>query len=150
MAESKNLMGLNLNVDSELIAEAAREAIIASVAASLGSKEQIVHEFVKSMLSERVLADDGDKPRGYRDERTCSRMEFFVRKALTELAREEVANMIEEQKPALRNLVRKEFQKTKVQSRFVEMFMESLTGSVTNKYTANIAVDFKPKAASDY
>lgn len=146
MAESKNLMGLNLNVDSELIAEAAREAIIAS----LGSKEQIVHEFVKSMLSERVLADNGDKPHGYSNERTCSRMEFYVRKALTELAREEVANMIEEQKPALRNLVRKEFQKTKVQSQFVEMFMESLTGSVTNKYTANIAVDFKPKAASDY
>ena len=29
MAESKNLMGLNLNVDSELMAEAAKEAIIA-------------------------------------------------------------------------------------------------------------------------
>ncbi len=150
MAESKNLMGLNLSVDNDLVAEAAREAIVASIAASMSNKEQIVHEFVKSMLSERVLADNGGKPSGYRDERTCSRMEFYVRKALTELAKEEVANMIEEQKPALRNLVRKEFQKTKVQSQFVEMFMESLTGSVTGKYTANIAVDFKPKIASDY
>lgn len=145
MAESKNLMGLNLSVDNDLVAEAAREAIVASIAASMSNKEQIVKEFVKSMLSERVLADNGEKPRGYSSERTCSRMEYCVRKALKEIAREEVANMVEEQKPVLRNLVRKEFQKTKVQSQFVEMFMESLAGSMTNRYTSQISVEFAKK-----
>ena len=82
MAESKNLMGLNLSVDNDLVAEAAREAIVASIAASMSNKEQIVKEFVKSMLSERVLAENGEKPRGYSSERTCSRMEYCVRKAL--------------------------------------------------------------------
>lgn len=149
MAESKNLMGLNLSVDNELVAEAAREAIVMSIAASMSNKEQIVKEFVKSMLSERVLAENGEKPRGYSSERTCSRMEYCVRKALEEIAREEVANMVEEQKPALRDLVRKEFQKENVQGQFVEMFMDSLADNVTNRYTSKISVEFA-KRERDY
>ena len=145
MAESKNLMGLNLSVDNDLVAEAAREAIVASIAASMSNKEQIIKEFVKSMLSERVLADNGEKPRGYSSERTCSRMEYCVRKALEEIAREEVANMVEEQKPVLRDLVRKEFQKENVQGQFVEMFLDSLAGSMTNRYTSKISVEFAKK-----
>jgi hypothetical protein len=145
MAESKNLMGLNLSVNNDLVAEAAREAIVASIAASMSNKEQIVKEFVKSMLSERVLAENGEKPRGYSSERTCSRMEYCVRKALEEIAREEVANMVEEQKPALRDLVRKEFQKKNVQGQFVEMFMDSLADNMTNRYTSKISVEFAKK-----
>lgn len=145
MADSKNLMGLNLNVDSELMAEAAKEAIIAGVASGLEMKEQIVSEFVKSILSEKVLVEDGSKPRGYSSEKVCSRMEYVVRKAIIEITKEEIAAMIEEQKPQLRELVRKEFQKKQVQSKFVEMFMESLADSITNRYNANINVEFSEK-----
>ncbi len=145
MAEGKNLMGLNLSVDNALVAGAAREAIIASVAASMSNKEQIVHEFVKSMLSEKVLVDSGEKPRGYSYERTCSRMEYAVREALSDIAREEIASMIEGQKPTLRDLVRKEFQKENVQSQLVEMFVDSLAGSIGNRYTSKISVEFAKK-----
>ena len=79
MAESKNLMGLNLNVDSDLIAEAVKESIIAGIAAGLNNKEQIIQEFVKASLTERVLVEDGSKPRGSSSEKTCSRMEYNVR-----------------------------------------------------------------------
>ena len=142
MAETKNLMGLNLNVDSELMAEAAKEAIIAGIASSMEMKDQIVSEFVKSMLSEKVLVEDGSKPRGYSSERVCSRMEYVVRKAIVEITKEEVAAMIEEQKPQLRELVRKEFQKKQVQSKFVEMFMDSLANTITSQYRASINVEF--------
>ena len=145
MADSKNLMGLNLNVDSELMAEAAKEAIIAGIASGMEMKEQIVSEFVKSMLSEKVLVEDGSKPRGYSSEKVCSRMEYVVRKAIVEITKEEIAAMIEEQKPQLRELVRKEFQKKQVQSKFVEMFMESLAHSITNRYDASINVEFSEK-----
>ena len=145
MSDSKNLMGLNLNVDSELMAEAAKEAIIAGIASGMEMKEQIVSEFVKSMLSEKVLVEDGSKPRGYSSEKVCSRMEYVVRKAIVEITKEEIAAMIEEQKPQLRELVRKEFQKKQVQSKFVEMFMESLAHSITNRYDASINVEFSEK-----
>lgn len=142
MAESKNLMGLNLNVDSDLIAEAVKESIIAGIAAGLNNKEQIIQEFVKASLTERVLVEDGSKPRGYSSEKTCSRMEYNVRKALSEIAKEELASMLEEQKPVLRDLVRKEFQKEQVQSQFVEMFMTSLTGSITSRYSTKVNLEF--------
>ena len=108
MAETKNLMGLNLNVDSELMAEAAKEAIIAS-------------------------------------DKCCSRMEYIVRKAFSDIVREELAAMLEEQKPVLRELIRKEFQKKQVQSQFVEMFMASLADSVTDRYSTTINVEFAAK-----
>lgn len=144
MSDSKNLMGLNLSVDNELIAEAAKEAIIAGIASAMSNKEQIVHEFVKATLTERVLVEDGSKPRGYSSEKTCSRMEWYVRKEIIEVVRAEVANMVEEQKPAIRELVRKEFKNTKTQSKFVEMFIDSLTESITSQYRTTINVEFAP------
>ena len=145
MAETKNLMGLNLNVDSDIIAEAVRETIVMSIAAGLENKEQIVSEFVKASISERVLIEDGSKPRGYSGERTCSRMEWIIRKAINEIAREEISNMLEEQKPVLRELIRKEFQKKQVQSQFVEMFMNSLSDSINNQYSTTVKVEFAEK-----
>lgn len=143
MAETKNLMGLNLSVDNEVIAQAAKEAIIAGIASSLEMKDQIVHEFVKSMLSERVLVEDGSKPRGYSSEKTCSRLEFGVRKAIIEVVREEIANMIQEQKPQLKETIRKEFQKEQNQSKLVEMFMDSLATSIDNPYRSKINIEFE-------
>ena len=144
MAETKNLMGLNLNVDSELMTEAAKEAIIAGVASGLEMKEQLVSEFVKSMLSEQVRISDG-RTKEYSNDKCCSRMEYIVRKAFTEIIREELAKMLEEQKPVLRDLIRKEFQKKQVQSQFVEMFMKSLTDSITNQYSTTVNLEFKEK-----
>ena len=144
MAEAKNLMGLNLNVDSELMAEAAKEAIIAGIASGLEMKEQLVSEFVKSVLTEQVRIDDGRR-KEYSSDKCCSRMEYLIRKAFSEIVREELAAMLEEQKPQLRELIRKEFQKKQVQSKFVEMFMESLTNSLTNRYNTNINIEFAEK-----
>ena len=142
MTESKNLMGLNLNVDSELMAEAAKEAIIAGVASGLQMKEQLVSEFVKSMLTEQVSVETGKK-KEWSSEKCCSRMEYIVRKAFSDIVREELAKMVEDQKPVLRELIRKEFQKKPVQSQFVEMFMKSLTESITNQYRTTVNVEFE-------
>lgn len=142
MTESKNLMGLNLNVDSELMAEAAKEAIIAGVASGLQMKEQLIREFVKSMLSEQVRISDG-RTKEYSGDKCCSRMEYIVRKAFNEIIKEELAKMLEDQKPVLRELIRKEFQKKQVQSQFVEMFIKSLTESITNQYRTTVNVEFK-------
>ena len=144
MSESKNLMGLNLNVDSELMAEAAKEAIIAGVASGLEMKESLVSEFVKSMLSEQVRIEDG-RTKQYTSDKCCSRMEYIVRKAFSDIVREELAAMLEEQKPVMRELIRKEFQKKPVQSKFVEMFMASLTESLTNQYRTTINLEFAEK-----
>ena len=144
MADTKNLMGLNLNVDSELMAEAAKEAIIAGVASGLEMKEQIVSEFVKSMLSEQVRIEDG-RTKQYSSDKCCSRMEYIVRKAFSDIVREELAKMLEEQKPVLRELIRKKFREKQVQSQFVEMFMKSLTDSITSQYSTTINLEFAEK-----
>ena len=143
--ETKNLMGLNLNVDSEMIAEAVRETIIASIASGLDNKENIVNEFVRAILSEKVLVENGEKPRGYSSEKVCSRMEYGVRKAIIEITKEEIANMLEEQKPILRELIRKELMKSKTQSNLVSMFIDSLSMALTSRYNSTVSVDFSKK-----
>lgn len=142
MSKETNLMGLNLSVDNELIAEAAREAIVASVAESLNMKDRLVQEFVKSMLTERVRVDDG-KPSQYHGDRCCSRMEWYVRKAIQEATKEEIINMIEAQKPVIAEMVRKEFMSRNTQSQFVEMFMDALAGTFRNNYRAKVNVEFE-------
>lgn len=146
MSENKtNLMGLNLSVNSDLIAEAVRETIVASIAEGLGNKDAIIREFVNSVLTDRVLIEDGSRPRGYRDEKTCSRLEYTIRKAITEVAKEELSNVIEEQKPVLRDLIRKEFAKKDVQSGLVEMFMESMKKTIDYPYRAKISIGFEKR-----
>lgn len=143
--KSTNLMGLNLSVNSELIADAVRETIIASIAEGLGNKEAIIHEFVNSVLTDRVLVENGERPRGYSSEKTCSRLEYVIRKAIMEIVREEMINMIEEQKPVLRELIRKEFAKKNVQSELVQMFMDSMKGVIESPYRAQINIGFERK-----
>lgn len=143
MAENNNLMGLNLSVNSELIADAVRETIIASIAEGLGNKDAIIREFVNSVLTDRVCVEDGSRPRGYRDEKTCSRLEYTIRKAITEVAKEELMNMIEEQKPVLRELLRKEFAKKNVQSGLVQMFMDAMKSTIEYPYRTKINIDFE-------
>ena len=144
MNENKNnLMGLNLSVNSELIADAVRETIVASIAEGLGNKDVIIREFVNSVLTDRVLVEDGSRPRGYSSEKTCSRLEYTIRKAITELAKEELVNMIEEQRPVLRDLIRKEFAKKNVQSGLVQMFMDSLKSTIEYPYRTKVYIDFQ-------
>ena len=143
MAENNNLMGLNLSVNSELIADAVRETIIASIAEGLGNKDAIIREFVNSVLTDRVCVEDGSRPQGYRNEKTCSRLEYTIRKAITEVAKEELMNMVEEQKPVLRELIRKEFAKKNVQSGLVQMFMDSMKDTIAYPYRTKINIDFE-------
>lgn len=143
--KTTNLMGLNLSVNSELIADAVRETIIASIAEGLGNKEAIIHEFVNSVMMDRVLVENGERPRGYSSEKTCSRLEYVIRKAIMEIVREEMINMVEEQKPVLRELIRKEFAKKNVQSELVQMFMDSMKGAIENPYRAQINIGFERK-----
>ena len=141
--KTTNLMGLNLSVNSELIADAVRETIIASIAEGLGNKEAIIHEFVNSVMMDRVLVENGDRPRGYSSEKTCSRLEYVIRKAIMEIVREEMINMVEEQKPVLRELIRKEFAKKNVQSELVQMFMDSMKDTIENQYMTKINIGFE-------
>lgn len=141
--KTTNLMGLNLSVNSELIADAVRETIIASIAEGLGNKEAIIHEFVNSVMTDRVLVENGERPRGYSSEKTCSRLEYVIRKAIMEIVREEMINMVEEQKPVLRELIRKEFAKKNVQNELVQMFMDSMKGTIENQYMTKINIGFE-------
>lgn len=142
MSSETSLMGLNLSVDNELLASAAREAIVASVAESLQMKDQLVHEFVKSMLTEKVRVEDG-QPKRYSSDETCSRMEYYIRSALQEATREEIIKMLDEQRPLLREQIRNELAKTETRSKFVNMFIDSLTGTLENKYKAKVDVRFE-------
>lgn len=143
MAESNNLMGLNLSVNSELIADAVRETIIASIAEGLGNKEEIIHEFVKASLTDRVRVDNGDTPKNWGQEETCSRLEYTMRKAITEIAKEELTAMVEEQRPVLREMIRKEFAKKSVQGELVDMFLNSMKRTISNPYRTIVNIGFE-------
>ena len=144
MAESTNLMGLNLSVDNDLIASAAREAIVASVAESLKMKDRLVEEFVHSMLTEKVRVEDGNPVR-FSNDKTCSRMEYVVRCGIQEALKEELCKMLDETKPLLREQIRKELAKQKTREGLVEMFMSSLSDTMRNRYAAKIDVSFSKK-----
>lgn len=138
--ESKSLMGLNLSIDNELIASAVQESIVGAIAASMGNKDLIINEFVKSILTERVL-EDGREPRGYSREKTISKLEFYVRKAITEELKEQLAIMVNEFRPKIRESFRTEFAKKSVQNNLVNAFIDSIIKSVDERWYTTIEFD---------
>lgn len=136
-----DIMGLNLSVDSNVMATAAREAIVSSVAEQLNMKDQLVQEFVKSLLTEKVNVEGGS-PKRFSGEDCCSRMEYILRKAFGETVKEEIAAMIEEQKPEIREAIKKELSKNSTKSKLVDMFVKSISDAVTCRYTAKVNIEF--------
>ena len=137
-------MGLNLSVNDDVIASAVKESIVYAVAESLKCKDQLIEEFVKSLLTQRVRISDG-QPSQYSSDKCCSKLEYMVRKALEEDVREEIKTMIEEQKPQIMSAIRSKLSNVNTQNEMVNMFIDSLKESVSNKYSTSVSFEFSKK-----
>ena len=101
-----NIVGLDLNIDNDYLAEAVKQTVIMGIAESLNGKNEIISQIVNSVLSTKV--DKNGNISNYSSDNKYSLIDFYVRKTLKEIAIEEIKNICEERKPEIREIIRRE------------------------------------------
>lgn len=138
-----NILGVDLKIDQNYIAECVKEVVNASMIEALGAKNDIVETIVKELLNTKVNKDTG-KPStsSWGTERL---LDFELRKQMTEVVKETVKQSIEEKKPMLTEMIKKELNKKSNMEKFVDSFINNTTKTLENSWSTKINIDFEKK-----
>ena len=137
-----NIIGRDLNVDQDYLAEAVRQTVIMGISESLNGKNEITSQLVASVLSTKV--DDRGCISNYERHNTQTLLEYHVRNAITETVKAEIAKVVEECRPQIAECIRKELSKKSTQGDLVSAFINSIKGSLKWSYNTNVDIYFKP------
>lgn len=135
-----NIIGLDLNVDQDYLAEAVRQTVIMGISESLNGKNEIVSQIVKMTLNTKV-SDKGTISNYERDNR-YTLLEYYVRKAISEVAAEEMQTIVNERKPEIAKAIREELSKKVNYTKFVDAFIDNVSTAVTNTWVPKIEINF--------
>lgn len=134
-----NLIGLNLQVDEQLIAESAKNVIEAAVVAALGDKEALIRSVVNYALNKKVNSEGIVS--SYTSENKYSLLQVMVEKAVRQTAMEVVGEIVEENRAEFKRLLKKQLTEAKTLDAFTRSFIDGAMEAVSNKYRASISIN---------
>lgn len=144
---SKNIFGIDLNVDKEYLSNIVKQSVMSSVAQALtdGDNGCIAQGIVNAALSVQVRRDSGAVADDYdvRNNRSCSLLEYYVRNAITEAFKEELKELVQQKKEDFRKLLIKAINNKKHQDSLVESFLASMIDNCAYVNRANVNIEFK-------
>lgn len=139
-----NIVGLDLNIDNDYLAEAVKQTVIMGISESLNGKNEIVSQIVNSVLSTKVNKEG--KISSYSSDNKYSLLEFYVSNTLKEIAVEEIKKICEERKPEIREIIRRELTKKASAQKFVDKFFDCMVQNLDDCWRTTINVDFQKKS----
>lgn len=135
-----NIVGVNLDIDNNYLTEAVKQTVMAGIAECL-NKDKIVSGLVNTVLETKV--DRDGKVSSYNSDNKYTLLEVYVNKILRELVKEELANLVEEKKPQLKELIRKELNKKATLDKFVDSFLQANLDNLSNDWRTTINLEYK-------
>lgn len=87
-----NIVGLDLNIDQDYLAEAVRQTVITGISESLNGKNEIVSQIVKMTLSTKV--SDTGTISSYERDNKYTLLEYHVKKMISEVTAEELQKIV--------------------------------------------------------
>ena len=136
-----NIVGLDLKVDQEYLANAVQQTVMMGIAESLNGKNEIVSQLVKSVLQTKVT--DKGTISTYAGDNKYSLLEFHVRQMLTEVVKEEMKAMVAEKRDEIGAVVRRELSKKSTAEAFVSRFISTVERAIDATWVTKIDVNFE-------
>lgn len=144
---TKNIFGMNFNVDKEYLSEIVKKSVMSSVAQALtdGDNGCIAQGIVNAALSVQVRKDSGTVADDYdvRNGRSCTLLEYHVRTAITEAFKEELKELVRQKKEDFRKILIKAINNKKHQENLVESFLASMIDNCSYVDKACVNIEFK-------
>lgn len=138
---NKNIVGLNLDIDKDYLQEAVKQTVLMGISESLNGKNEIVSQIVNSVLNVKV--DKNGIISSWERDNKQTLLEFYVKNMLTELAKEEIKNMVEEKRAEIRQIIRKELLKKVNINKFTDNFIDSVSKNLDSTWKTTINIDFE-------
>lgn len=135
-----NIVGLDLNIDQDYLAEAVRQTVIMGISESLNGKNEIVSQIVKMTLNTRV--SDKGTISSYERDNKYTLLEYYVREVIKEVTAEELQKIVDERKPEITKAIREELSKKVNYTKFVDSFIDNVSSAVSNTWVPKIEINF--------
>jgi DNA relaxase NicK len=148
MPESKSIIGLDLNVDQDYIAKAVQQCVIMGISEALNGKNEIVSQLVNAVISTRVDADG--KLSTYSNNHTQTLLQYYVKKLITDVVKEELQVMVNEKRGEISEMVRKKLNSKATTDKMTGALCEMLEGAINDTYRTKIEVNFEAIKRSGY
>lgn len=136
-----NLVGLNLNVNQDFIANAVKQSVMMGIAESLNGKNEIVSQIVSMTLNTKV--DKYGKISSYSSDNKYTLLEYYVQKMITGVVEEEMNSLVKERREDVAKAIRAELAKKANLNKFVDRFISTVANAVNSTYCPKISVEFK-------
>lgn len=135
-----NIVGLDLNIDQDYLADAVRQTVIMGISEALNGKNEIVSQIVKMTLNTRV--SDKGTISSYERDNKYTLLEYHVRKMIQEVAAEELQKIVDERKPEITKAIHEELSKKVNYTKFVDAFIDNVSSAVSNTWVPKIEINF--------
>ena len=140
-----NIVGLNLDIDDDYLAEAIKNTVMTGIVETL-DKDKIVSGLVNTVLETKV---DGDGCISrYASENTHTLLEVYVSKMLRDVIKEEMKKLVEEKRPKMQEIIRRELNKKATINKFVDAFISNNLDNLDSDWRTKISVEYEK--AKDY
>jgi transcription termination factor NusB len=140
---SNNIVGLDLNIDQNFLADAVKQTVVMGISEALNGKNEVVSQLVNAVLSTKV--DKDGKISSYTSDNKFTLLEYHVRNLLKEEIKEETKAIVNEKRVEIREMIRKELNKKSRLDSFVQTFLDNTTEALDSNWRTNIDISFKAK-----
>lgn len=136
---ANNILGINLDIDEDVIENAVKQTVMASIASAMDEKK-VVSALVSEVLNTRVNYDG--KVSNYSSENKYTLLEYYLRTNIRNAATEYTKQLIEDRMPQIKDAVRAEIEKSATTDSLVDAFFKSMGESLNSRWSSHIDVKF--------
>lgn len=135
-----NIVGLNLDIDDNYLAEAIKNTVMTGIVESL-DKDKVVSGLVNTVLETKV--DKNGCISRYESDNKYTLLELYVNEMVRDVIKEEMKRLIEEKRPKMQEIIRKELNKKATLDKFVDAFISSNLNNLDNNWRTKISVEYE-------
>ncbi len=135
-----NIVGIDLNVDNNYLNEAVKSIVMTGIAETL-DKDKIVNGLVKAVLETKV--DEKGEISSYSRDNRYTLLEVYVNNIIREIVKEEMKKLVEEKRPKMQEIIRRELNKRATLDKFVDAFISNNLDNLDSNWKTKISVEYE-------
>lgn len=135
-----NIVGIDLNVDNNYLNEAVKSIVMTGIAETL-DKDKIVNGLVKAVLETKV--DEQGRISHYNSDNRFTLLEVYVNNIIREIVKEEMKKLVEEKRPKMQEIIRRELNKRATLDKFVDAFISNNLDNLDSNWKTKISVEYE-------
>ena len=136
-----NIIGLDLNVDQDFLADAVKQSVLMGISESLNGKNEIVSQIVKMALGVKV--NDKGVISTYSSDNKQTLLEYHVKKLISDVLKDELERIMKERRPEVEKVIREELSKQVNIQKFADRFFSTVSDAISSTWVPRILVDFE-------